>query len=160
MKVDKKVGFFKLAAKRYTLLTTMKLNQPTRNRHRKLCLTSTAVAEYIPANEGAKEAIWTQELLSDLDFSQIEPTALFCDNEAASSLIKNPAFHQRTKHIGIKYHYVRDASNDIKERKKLFEVKEISTHAQLADSLIKSLPEMKLTDLKKLKTSSNFFLSY
>ncbi|KAH9684587.1 hypothetical protein KPL70_013604 [Citrus sinensis] len=64
---------------------------------------STTEVEYMAATEAVKEAIWLKGLLGDLGVIQ-ENIAVFCDNQIA----KNQTYHARTKHIDVKYHYVRE----------------------------------------------------
>jgi len=74
---------------------------------------SSTEAEYIGITHAAKEAIWIRHLLSEL-YSPLVlnyPIALFCDNKSAIELVKNVTFHSRTKHIAIRYHYIREAYN-------------------------------------------------
>ena len=59
------------------------------------------------ATEVVKEAIWVKDLLGDLGVTQ-ENIAVFCDNQSAIFLAKNQTYHARTKHIDVKYHYVRE----------------------------------------------------
>ena len=69
---------------------------------------STAEAEYISASDASREAIWLRKLLSDLFDSSLEPVVIHCDNHSCVKLSKNPVFHDRSKHIEMRYHYVRD----------------------------------------------------
>ena len=69
---------------------------------------STAEAEYIAACAACKEAIWLRKLLADLSGHQIDVTVIFCDNQSYVKLSENPVFHDRSKHIDMKYHYIRD----------------------------------------------------
>ena len=68
---------------------------------------STMEAEYIIVTEAVKEVIWLRGLLSDLRVIQ-KNIEVFCDNQSAIFLAKNPTYHARTKHIDVKYHYVRE----------------------------------------------------
>ncbi|KAH9669389.1 Integrase catalytic domain-containing protein [Citrus sinensis] len=68
---------------------------------------STTEAEYMAATEAVKEAIWLKGLLGDLGVIH-ENIAVFCDNQSAIFLAKNQTYHARTKHIDVKYHYVRE----------------------------------------------------
>ena len=68
---------------------------------------STTEAEYMAATEAVKEVIWLKGLLGDLGVIQ-ENIAVFCDNQSAIFLTKNQTYHARTKHIDVKYHYVRE----------------------------------------------------
>jgi hypothetical protein len=52
--------------------------------------------------------VWLRKLLSDLFSSEIEPTVIHCDNQNCVKLIENSVFHDRSKHIEMRYYYVRD----------------------------------------------------
>ena len=69
---------------------------------------STAEAEYIALSSAAQEAVWMQELSTDLRNPQSQPTLILEDNQSAISIAKNPQFHGRTKHFNIKYHFIRE----------------------------------------------------
>jgi hypothetical protein len=69
---------------------------------------STAEAEYIAASVSSREAIWLKNLLSDLFSAELEPTVIHCDNQSCIKLYENLVFHDRSKHIEMRYHYVRD----------------------------------------------------
>jgi hypothetical protein len=75
---------------------------------------SSTEAEYIGITHAAKEATWIRHLLSELYSPQIleYPIIIHCDNKSAIELAKNATFHSRTKHIAIRYHYIREALND------------------------------------------------
>ena len=70
---------------------------------------STTEAEYKALTEGAKEAIWLKKLYRELGVGNGRPIQLHVDNQSAISLAHNPVMHQRTKHIKIYYHFIRDA---------------------------------------------------
>ena len=69
---------------------------------------STAEAEYIATSAAGREAVWLRKLLSDLFSSELEPTVIHCDNQSCIKLTENPVFHDRSKHIEMRYHYIRD----------------------------------------------------
>ena len=69
---------------------------------------STAEAEYIALASAAQEAVWVRQLLTDLRSDPEEATRIYEDNQAAICLAKNPQFYGRTKHIRIKYHFIRE----------------------------------------------------
>ena len=98
---------------------------------------STTEAEYIAASEGVKEATWLRGLVIELGVQQ-DTTVVYFDSQSAIHLTKNDAYHSRTKHISVKYHYVRDtvAAGDIV-------VKKVHTSENPADMLTKSLPVAK-----------------
>lgn len=56
----------------------------------------------------ASETIWLVRLLTELGMSHLQPVALYCDNQSAIHIGKNPVFHERTKHIEIDCHFTRD----------------------------------------------------
>jgi len=110
---------------------------------------STAEAEYVSLSSAAQEAIWIGNLLCDVEVASTKPIVLFEDNQSAICLAKNPKSHSKTKHIEIKYHFVRDliSSNKI-------ELNFCPTDKMLADIFTKSLPKekfMKLRDLLGMK---------
>ena len=67
-----------------------------------------AEAEYMALSSAAQEAVWMRELISDLGNPPATSTEIFEDNQSAISMAKNPQFHGRTKHINIKYHFIRE----------------------------------------------------
>lgn len=72
---------------------------------------SSTEAEYVGITHAAKEAIWLRSLLTDLvhpDFAN-HAVRLYSDNKGAMDLARNNAFHARTKHIAIRYHFIREA---------------------------------------------------
>jgi len=68
----------------------------------------TTEAEYMVAAEAVKEAIWLRGLVSDLGLQQDE-TVVFCDSQSAIHLTKNQMYHERTKHIDVRYHFLWEA---------------------------------------------------
>lgn len=72
---------------------------------------STTEAEYIAISEAAKEMIWIQGFLEELGKKNQKGT-LYSDSQSAIFLAKNPAFHSRTKHIQIRYHFIRSLLDD------------------------------------------------
>jgi hypothetical protein len=78
------------------------------SRKQKSVALSTTEAEYIAACEACTEAIWLRKLISDL-FDQIpDSTIIHCDNQSCIRLSEHPVFHERSKHIEIKYYFIRD----------------------------------------------------
>jgi hypothetical protein len=97
---------------------------------------STAEAEYIAACEAAKEAIYLKSTVNTLlpIEKSLSTITIMEDNQACIRIGQNPELHQRTKHIDIKYHYLRDQI-----RKGNIRLQWISTNEQLADALTKPL---------------------
>ncbi|KAG8499626.1 hypothetical protein CXB51_006086 [Gossypium anomalum] len=95
---------------------------------------STTEAEYMAITEACKEAIWLKGLFSELN-EDLQISTVFYDSQSAIFLTKDQMFHERTKHIDVRYHFVRDiiARGDIV-------VSKISTHENPADMMTKSLP--------------------
>ena len=70
-----------------------------------LCTTE---AKYVAACSASCKAVWLQKLPSDLFDLQLDVTCIFCDNQSCVKLSENPVFHDKSKHIEIKFHYIRD----------------------------------------------------
>lgn len=116
------------------------------SRRQKIVTLSTAEAELVAASQAAQEAEWLRQMLAafySIQEEEIEPIELNLDNQAAIQLSTNHAFHQRTKHVDIKYKYIRK----VIESGKIF-VKYCPTEAQLADLLTKGLPKPRFNKLK------------
>lgn len=95
---------------------------------------STAEAEYIGATEGVKEATWLRGLVIELGVPQAT-TVVFSNSQSAIHLTKNDAYHSKTKHISVKYHYIRDTV-DAGE----VTVKKVHTSENSTGMLTKPLP--------------------
>ena len=54
------------------------------------------------------EVVWLRKLLSDQFDLQLGSTCIYCDNQSCVKLLENPVFHDKSKHIEIKYHYIKD----------------------------------------------------
>ncbi|XP_049814050.1 uncharacterized protein LOC126260754 [Schistocerca nitens] len=81
----------------------------TRCSRRQKCVSrSTTEAEYLAAADAATEVVWLHGFLSEVGFQLDKPTTLHVDNQNAICLIKNTEHHKHTKHIDIKYHYIRE----------------------------------------------------
>ena len=95
---------------------------------------STTEAEYVALNHGSREAVWLHNMLNQLDL-KISCIQIFVDNQSTIRLALNADHHNRTKHIDIRYHYVRDIV-----LKELIKLNYVNTHDQLADIFTKPLP--------------------
>ena len=84
------------------------------------------------------EAIWLRKMLFGLFDQSLRPSVICCDNQSCIKLMENPVFHDKSKHIGIKYHFIRDYV-----QKGVVKLEYISIDEQVADILTKSLPQGK-----------------
>jgi hypothetical protein len=105
---------------------------------------STAEAEYIALSVAVREAVWLRKLLTDLFDHEMDPTTIHCDNQSCVKLSENPVFHDKSKHIEIKYHYIRDMV-----QRKTVHVQYLSTHEQIADIFTKPLAKTKFEYFRK-----------
>ncbi|GJX13455.1 putative ribonuclease H-like domain-containing protein [Tanacetum coccineum] len=71
--------------------------------------TSSTEAEYVAAASCCAQVLWIQNQLLDYGFNFMN-TKIFIDNQSTICIVKNPVFHQRTKHIEIRHHFIRDAN--------------------------------------------------
>jgi hypothetical protein len=78
--------------------------------------------------------VWLRKLLSDLFSSELEPTVIHCDNQSCIKLTENPMFHDRSKHIEMRNHYVRDMV-----QKNVLSIQYVSTAEQTTDIFTKPL---------------------
>lgn len=102
---------------------------------------STAEAEYYAAGHAGRDNAWLRDILQQLGLGQPAPTPIHCDNNSAIRLVYNPEFHDRTKHIELKYHFIRSQAQI-----KNLEMVPVASLDQLADILTKPLagPAFKL----------------
>lgn len=106
---------------------------------------SSTESEYIAASESVKELIWVQRLFNEI-FSSVDGIpCLLCDNQSSIKLIKNPEFHKRTKHIDVKYHFIREKFSN-----EFFDLQYVSTENQIADILTKPLAKDKFIRFRSL----------
>ncbi|KAK1427855.1 hypothetical protein QVD17_16553 [Tagetes erecta] len=100
---------------------------------------STAEAEYIAASAGCSQVLWLQNQLLDYGFNFLK-TPIYIDNTAAMFITANPVQHSKTKHIEIRYHFLRDNSE-----KGLIILIKVHTDKQLADLFTKSFLSGRVT---------------
>ena len=74
----------------------------------KMVALSTCEAEYVAAATAACQVVWLRRLLCELTGVEAYPPALMVDNQPAIVLAKNPVLHDRSKHIDVKFHFLRD----------------------------------------------------
>jgi hypothetical protein len=115
---------------------------------------STTEAEYIAAGHCCAQLLWMRQTLRDYGY-KLSKVPLLCDNESAIHMADNPVEHSRTKHIDIRYHFLRDH-----QQKGDIEIVYVNTKNQLADIFTKPLDENfdsrnELNSLCKLRNELN-----
>ena len=105
-----------------------------RSKQQPIVTTSTCHAEYVAACEASRECVWIRELLSEMGLKCTEPTTLYEDNEAALFLSENPATTDRSKHIRLRWHYLRQCVRD-----GTLKLKRVETKKNPADALTKAV---------------------
>ena len=91
------------------------------------------------ASSAAQEAVWLRALLGEFGLLNLErPTCLRIDNQSAMALARNDAFHNRTKHIAIRHHFICERIEDGE-----IDVEYVPTDRQVADVLTKPLSRVK-----------------
>jgi hypothetical protein len=94
---------------------------------------SSAEAEYVALTPAIQELLWLHGLLFELGFNTKETPTIFDDNQSAIAIASNPVHHQRTRHIALRYHFIRDhiLKNNVS-------IQYIHTKLQEADTLTKA----------------------
>ncbi len=87
--------------------------------------------------EVVKEVLWLQGLVGDLRLIRNKVT-VFCDSQSAIHLSKNQMYHERTKHIDVRYHFIRDIVSQ-----ETVVVQNVSTHDNSTDIMTKGVPVSK-----------------
>jgi hypothetical protein len=104
---------------------------------------STVEAEYIALCLATQESVWLRQLSKDLQINCSSPTTINEDNQGTIAMSKNPVLHKCTKHIDIKFHFVREKIQD-----RTIELKYCPTHEMVADIFTKPLPRGQFENLR------------
>ncbi|GJV91851.1 zinc finger, CCHC-type containing protein, partial [Tanacetum coccineum] len=99
---------------------------------------SSCESEFMAATGAACQALWLKRLLSELTGWAEKRITLKVDNVSAIALVRNPVFHGRSKHIDIRYHFIRECVENGH-----INVEHVSGELQRADILTKALPRLK-----------------
>ncbi|GMF18158.1 unnamed protein product [Phytophthora fragariaefolia] len=105
-----------------------------RSTFQKTVALSSTEAEYMALSDCVKECIWRRRLLKNMGVDQVGATVIYEDNQGAMALAKNVGYQARTKHIDVRYHFIREKvpSNEV-------ELVYVESKNQLADYLTKGL---------------------
>jgi hypothetical protein len=117
----------------------------------------TAEAEYIAAGHCCAQLLWMGQTLRDYGY-KLSKVLLLCDNESAIRMADNPVEHSRTKHIAIRYHFLRDH-----QQREDIEIAYVSTKEQLANIFTNPLDEKTFSKLRNelnILDSRNFDLNF
>jgi hypothetical protein len=106
---------------------------------------STTEAEFIAAAACACQSIWMRRILDELGFERSKCTDIFCDNSSTIKLSKNPVMHGRSKHIDVRFHFLRDLTMD-----GIVKLEFCCSKDQLADIMTKPLTLEVFTRLREL----------
>ena len=104
------------------------------NRKQKSVALSLAEAKYMATSQASCEAISLRKLLVGLFDGELRPTIIYCDNQSCIKLSENPMFHDWSKDIEIRYHFIRDWV-----QRGAIQLAYVSTDDQVADILTKPL---------------------
>jgi hypothetical protein len=109
----------------------------------KVVALSSCEAEYIAATTAVCQGVWLARLLAELRGEQTNTFQLMMDNQSAIMLSKNPVFHDRSKHIDVRYHYIRECVEEGR-----VQIESVVTQEQLADILTKPLGRDQFVQLR------------
>ncbi|WMV40073.1 hypothetical protein MTR67_033458 [Solanum verrucosum] len=113
------------------------------SRKQKVVARSSTKVEYRALAFATTELIWVQQLISELYSPLIAPPIVFCDNLNAQFLSRNPVIHQRSKHIRLDYHFIREMVED-----QSLVVHYVSSQNQIADIFIKVVGTSRFLNLR------------
>jgi hypothetical protein len=114
------------------------------SKKQELVTLSTAESEYVAATYAAKEALWLRRIISEVFQPLTKPVTLYSDSQSAIALTKDGSYHARTKHIDIRYHFIRFVVQN-KSIKLIY----CPTEDMTADILTKALPNIKAKHFAK-----------
>ncbi|WMV33539.1 hypothetical protein MTR67_026924 [Solanum verrucosum] len=97
-------------------------------------LKSSTESKYRAMSTACSEIVWLRGLLAEIGFTQSNPTPLHADNTSAIQIATNPVYHERTKHIEVDCHYIREVVD-----KRVITLPHVSSDHQIADVFTKSM---------------------
>jgi len=113
-----------------------------RSKKQNVVARSNAEAEFRSVAHGFCEVLWIKKFMQELKIAGPTPMKVYCDNKAAISIAHNPVLHDRTKHVEVDKHFIKEKidSGEIC-------MSYIPTKSQVADVLTKSLPKRQFDDM-------------
>ncbi|KAF7776523.1 hypothetical protein Agabi119p4_4916 [Agaricus bisporus var. burnettii] len=114
------------------------------SKKQKTVSSSTTEAEYIACGEATREAVWLKNQLKERGIDPDKAVTIFCDNNSAITLAKDPIQHARNKHIEVRHHFIREKIND-----GIIDVWRVPSKLNIADILTKPLPRYTFERLRK-----------
>ena len=115
-----------------------------KSRKQQIVALSTCEAEYIALTAGVQEAMYLSHLVKNIGVTYDQLPIIYEDNQGTIALANNPTKHQRSKHIDVRYHFIRSVVN------KGFELKYCPTEEMLADIMTKPATKQQLNKFKTL----------
>ena len=103
----------------------------------------TTETEYIAAGLCCAQLIWMRQTLKDYDL-EFDATRILCDNTSAINLSKNSILHSRTKHIDVRYNFLKEHVE-----KGIIKLEFVGTQEQIADIFTKPLGEEQFSSLRR-----------
>ena len=113
-----------------------------RSKKQNVVARSSAEAEFRAMAQGVCELLWMKIILDDLRIKYEAPMKMFCDNKSAISIAHNPVQHDRTKHVEIDRHFIKEKLDS-----GLIATAHVPSGLQLADMLTKGLPTERFQEL-------------
>lgn len=123
-----------------------------RSKKQSVVARSSAEAEFRALAQGICEILWIRRLLEELKISQSSPMKLYCDNKAAISISHNPVLHDRTKHVEVDKHFIKEKIEDGSVC-----MTYIPTEQQVADVFTKGLFKKQFDFLNSKLTMEDIF---
>jgi hypothetical protein len=96
---------------------------------------STGEVKYIAATSCCTQVLWIKKNLKDIQVPCDQPVTIMCDNTSAINISKNHVQHSKTKHIPIKYHFLREQVQD-----QVVKLEYVPSKEKIADIFTKPLP--------------------
>jgi hypothetical protein len=124
-----------------------------RSKKQKSVALSSAESELRGVVKGICELIWLQKMMTELGFPQTKAMDLFCDSKAAIDISHNPVQHDRTKHVGVDRHFIRENIES-----KIIRLLHVRSERQLADILTKATSSKIFHDILNKLAMTNLYI--